>query len=263
MIRFDEAYLSQLEIYHQSASALARRERYLALLNPLPGQRILDLGCGGGGFSRVLAPLVSPGGRVIGVDLSRDAVTLAARLSTGVEPGPLAFEQGDGHDLRFADGTFDAVSCISVLGFCRDPGRVLLELRRVLRKGGWLLLAESDERTRRYSGSEGELSERVNRAIASRGHDPRISDRLMRLLQESDFRVLEEEVLAGVERHYSPGAAGYTLAHALRDYLLESGAVSADEYERWLVELAASAQEGSYGYSTTAYAFLAEAGTER
>jgi hypothetical protein len=68
-------------------------------------------------------------------------------------------------------------------------------------------------------------------------------------------------VLADVERHYSPGAAGHTLAHALRAYLLESGAVSAGEYARWLAELAASAREGSYAYSTTTYAFLAETRT--
>lgn len=154
MIRFDEQYLLQLETYRQSASELAKREQYLALLNPLPGQRILDLGCGGGGFCRVLAGLVSPGGRVVGVDLSPEAVTLASRLSASAEPGTLAFEQGDGHDLRFTDGSFDAAACISVLGFCQDPGRVLSELRRALCRGGRLLLVNSDEETRRYSDSE-------------------------------------------------------------------------------------------------------------
>ena len=137
MIRFDEKFLLHLETYRQSASALAKRERYLALLNPLPGQQILDLGCGGGGFCRVLAPLVSPDGRVIGVDLSPDAVTLATRLSASAEPGPLAFEQGDGHDLRFAGRSFDAAVCISVLGFCQDPGCVLSELSEAGAVPGW------------------------------------------------------------------------------------------------------------------------------
>ena len=65
-------------------------------------------------------------------------------------------------------------------------------------------------------------------------------------------------MLTGVERHYCPGAAGHTLAHALHDYLLESGAVSAVEYDRWLAELAASAQEGSCGYRTTTFVYLAQ-----
>jgi ubiquinone/menaquinone biosynthesis C-methylase UbiE len=261
MIRFDEQYLTHLATYRQSASVLSRRERYLALLNPLPGERILDLGCGSGGFCRVLAPLVSPGGRVIGVDLSHDAVTLATRLSANAGPGNLAFELGDGHDLRFADGAFDAATCISVLGFCRDPGRVLAELRRALRPGGRLLLVNADEEARRYSGSEGELGRRVRQAIAARGRDPRIGQRLVPLLKGSGFHILKEEVLSDVERHFSPGAAGHTMAHAMRDYLLESGAVSAEEYERWLAELAASAQEGSYGYSMTTFVYLAQVRT--
>jgi SAM-dependent methyltransferase len=179
--------------------------------------------------------------------------------SAGLES--LAFEQGDGHDLRFDDRSFDAVTCISVLGFCHDPSRVLSELRRVLCRGGRLLLVNADEEARRYSGSEGELGRRVRRAIAARGRDPCIGQRLVPLLNGSGFHILQEEVLADVERHYSPGAAGHTLAHALRAYLLESGAVSAGEYARWLAELAASAREGSYAYSTTTYAFLAETRT--
>jgi len=261
MIRFDEQYLLHLETYRHSASALSRRERYLAMLNPLPGQRILDLGCGSGGFCRVLAPLVSPGGRVIGVDLSHDAVALANKLSANAEQGNLAFELGDGHDLRFADGSFDAVTCLGVLGFCQDPGRVLAELRRALRQDGRLLLVNADEEARRYSGSNGALGRRVRQAIAARGRDPHIGQRLVHLLKDGGFHILREEVLSGVERHFSPGAAGHTLAHALRDYLMESGAVSAEEYERWLAELAASAQEGSYGYSTTTYAYLAQVRT--
>jgi ubiquinone/menaquinone biosynthesis C-methylase UbiE len=256
MIKFDEQFLLHLETYHQSASALAKRERYLTMLNPLPGQQILDLGCGGGDFCRVLAPLVSPGGQVTGVDLSPDAVILATRSSDSTESGLLAFEQGDGHDLRFADRSFDAATCISMLGFCQDPSRVLSELQRVLRQGGRLLLVNSDEEARHWGGSGGELGRRVMRAIANRGYDPRISQRLVDLLEGSGFHVLQKEVVVGVERHYRPGAAGYTLAHILREYLVESGAVSAGEYERWLSELAASAQEGSYAYSTRTLAYL-------
>jgi hypothetical protein len=56
IIQFNESVLLALEQQRQSASALVKRERYLALLNPLPDEHILDLGCGGGGFCRALAP---------------------------------------------------------------------------------------------------------------------------------------------------------------------------------------------------------------
>ena len=66
MIAFDESFLLALEQQRQSASARARQERYLTMLNPLPGERVLDLGCGSGAFCRMLGPLVAPSGRVIG-----------------------------------------------------------------------------------------------------------------------------------------------------------------------------------------------------
>jgi ubiquinone/menaquinone biosynthesis C-methylase UbiE len=256
MIRFDEQYLLHLETYRQSVSELAKRERYLALLNPLPGERILDLGCGG-----ELAGLVSPGGRVIGVDLAPAAVTLATRSSTNVQPGTLAFEQGDGHDLQFAGDSFDAAACISVLGFCRDPGRVLSELRRVLRPGGRLLLANAAQEARRYSGQNGELGRRIRGAMTNYGSDPGINQRLSHLLESSGLRTVQKETLNSLERHYKPGAAGHTLAHILRRYLIDSSAVSAGEYERWLAELAASDREGSYAYSTRTLVYLTQAQT--
>ena len=129
----------------------------------------------------------------------------------------------------------------------------------MLCQGGRLLLVNSDEETRRYGGREGELNRRITRAIANRGHYPRIGQCLSPLLEGGGFHILQQVVLDSIERHYSPGAAGHALAHALREYLIEVGAVSAHEYERWLAELAASAQEGLYGYSTTTFAYLAEA----
>ena len=43
---------------------------------------------------------------------------------------------GDAHDLPFGDGFFDLVVCAEVLEHVKDPGRVLLEIKRVLRKDG-------------------------------------------------------------------------------------------------------------------------------
>ena len=257
MIEFDETFLLALEEQRKSASARAKQERYLQLLTPSPGERVLDLGCGSGGFGRVVAPLVAPGGRVIGVDRAPEAVNLARRLSDGVETAGLAFEWADGHDLPFADASFDAAACISVLSFCEDPGRVLAELYRVLCPGGRLLVANSDEDTRIYNGHDRDLGRRIMRAIADRGCNPWLGRRLAYLLRSAGFQLAEEVVLASVERHFAPGSSGYTLAYAIQDYLLNRGGVSAQDYEGWLADLRACEWEGSYCYSVTTFAYLA------
>jgi arsenite methyltransferase len=257
MVEFTEPLLLAMETQRRSASVVARRNRYLELLRARPGEQILDVGCGSAGLCRALAPLVAPDGRVTGIDPSPDAVDLATRLSIADDPTGLTFARADGHDLPFTGETFDAAACISVLSFCRDPSRVLAEMRRVLRPGGRLLVANADEDTRVFNGRDRELGRRLARAIADRGFDPWMGRRLSALLIGAGFRLDQETVLVDVEREYAPGTSGYTHAHVWRDYLLQAAGVPVQDYDRWLDELAACAGDGSYCYSVVTYAYLA------
>jgi ubiquinone/menaquinone biosynthesis C-methylase UbiE len=126
-ICFDAAFLVAMNQYRQSEHAQRRFRRYLELLNPLPGQHILDLGCGSGDFCRALAPYVTPGGHITGVDLAPDAIDLAARLAATPDESLFTFEQGDGHHLHYADGSFDAAVCIRAAGGQRRRRHPLLQ----------------------------------------------------------------------------------------------------------------------------------------
>src|SRR5262249_40471270 len=143
MIDFDTSLLLALED-HGQAGAGRKTERYLSLLGAQPGERVLDAGCGSGWLSRAIAPVVSPGGHVTGIDLAPAAVDLAIRLAEERAPAALSYQQADLHALPFDEASFDAAVCISVLGFCVDRVRALSELRRVLVPGGRLLVVSSD-----------------------------------------------------------------------------------------------------------------------
>jgi arsenite methyltransferase len=253
---FDEDLLLAMEQQRQSAAARAKFERHLDLLQPQPGERILDLGCGSGTHCRIIAWLVIPGGRVVGVDAEPDAIAVAERLSSETNHQALTFQVADAHHLPFDDETFDAAICISVLAFCQDPLRVLSEARRVLRPGGRLLLVNSDEDTRIYNSHDRELGRRVTRAIADRARDPWVGRRLAGLLTAAGFTISQEEVLPDVDREFAPGRSGYLVAHALRDHLLGPGGLTVEEYERWLADLDLCQQEGSYCYSVTTFSYL-------
>jgi len=129
--RHAEAYQQRLEDLMARGEARGRT-RVIELAVAQPGMRILDLACGPGNLTRHLAPLVAPGGEVIGIDLARGMIELAR--AAGMRNA--RFEVMDIERLEFADASFDAVVCGHGLQFAPDLPRALREARRVLRAGG-------------------------------------------------------------------------------------------------------------------------------
>lgn len=95
---------------------------------------VLDLGCGSGYWLR---RLTHTGLRPVGVEPDHDRTRAAARYA----PVMVA----DGTRLPLRDGAVGAVWCLHVLHHLEDPRLALQEVRRVLRRGGQLLMAESVE----------------------------------------------------------------------------------------------------------------------
>lgn len=114
----------------------------LEMLEISPGDRVLDVGCGPGNFTRDFAR-AADGGLAIGIDAS--ATMLSAAVSAGGGPN-LAYVRGDAHELPFGDAAFDAVCCFAALYLIEDPIRALDEIVRVLAPGGRLGLLASCNR---------------------------------------------------------------------------------------------------------------------
>src|SRR5205823_1958186 len=86
------------------------------------GDRVRDVGCGPGNFSRTFAPDVGQKGLAVGLDAS--ASMLARAVQEGV-PANVAYVRGDATELPFRDASFDAVCCFAALYFIHDPHRAL------------------------------------------------------------------------------------------------------------------------------------------
>ncbi len=100
-------------------------EPVLAALALGPGDRLLDVGCGGGVFLR---RALETGCDAVGLDHSPEMVALARAR----RPARTIVEGRAEETARFADGEFTAVSCLVAFFFMDDPVRVLREMRRVL-----------------------------------------------------------------------------------------------------------------------------------
>jgi SAM-dependent methyltransferase len=100
----------------------------LGLLEPEPGARILDVGCGTGYFTRRLA---REGHHVTGLDPDPAMLAFARAHRAGTEEYVL----GDGRGLPFADGEFDYCVSITALCFIPEERQALGEMARVSRRG--------------------------------------------------------------------------------------------------------------------------------
>jgi len=103
---------------------------------PAPGMQVLDLACGTGAPALQIARRVSPGGRVIGIDLAAAALEIAQHRAHERNLDNVEFQQHDAQNLPFADATFDLVTSRFGLMFFSDLPRALADSRRVLRPGG-------------------------------------------------------------------------------------------------------------------------------
>ena len=107
----------------------------LQKLNIDLGMRVLDVGCGPGDITADLADLVGENGSVVGIDPSKERITLANRIA---KPN-LSFYVGVAEDLsQFADSSFDAVFVNSTLHWVQDQLKAMKEFARVLKPGGRL-----------------------------------------------------------------------------------------------------------------------------
>jgi SAM-dependent methyltransferase len=118
-------------------------EAMLDRFGSMAGWRCLDIGCGPGGITGLLASRVGASGFVVGLD--RDAGFLAhARRHA---PANVEFRQGDAYGSELPAGTFDLVHMRFVASTAGDPERLIAEARRLAKPGGLVALQEPDGST--------------------------------------------------------------------------------------------------------------------
>jgi arsenite methyltransferase len=107
-----------------------------------PGARVLDLGCGAGLDSVIVAQRVGPKGAVLGVDFSRAMLSRARR--GGIEAGAANTEfcQAAAENLPLAGGSVDVALVNGLFNLNPARGAIFQELARVLKSGGRVYAAE-------------------------------------------------------------------------------------------------------------------------
>ena len=117
------------------------------------GERVLDLGCGVGWATRILARLVADdpdgGGQVVGIDVADEMISRARAASKDFEN--VMFVWGSAQKIPWQENYFDKVLSIESFYYYADQDRALAELFRVMAPNAWLYILINLYRENHYS----------------------------------------------------------------------------------------------------------------
>jgi SAM-dependent methyltransferase len=154
----------------------ACRPEYEAMVRSVgiaPGDRVLDVGTGGGSFIPLIADLVGPTGHIEATDAAPENITaVEARLSDWGLPCAVHLQTCEPGALPYGDDSFDVVWCANVLQYFDGPAlsQLLAELRRVLRPGGVLAVKDVDMLLARIYPASPFLITHLSEASLAREH---------------------------------------------------------------------------------------------
>lgn len=191
------------------------------------GWRCLDLGCGPGGITAMLADKVGPSGRVVGVDADPVFLEHARTQALSAERANVEFVAADAYDTKLPGGAFDLVHVRFLASTAGEPERLFREAARTARPGGWVAFQEPDISSLRCFPAHpawDRLRDAIAEAFVRVGGDVELGQRLYSLARRAGLEDVQyRPFLVGVRSgdpmtDYMP-----TTAESMRSALLQHG----------------------------------------
>jgi 2-polyprenyl-6-hydroxyphenyl methylase / 3-demethylubiquinone-9 3-methyltransferase len=112
---------------------------WIASQMPLAGQRVLDVGCGGGILSDSMA---RKGAQVVGIDLATKALRVAQLHALEASTPNVEYREISAEAMADQEpASFDAVTCMEMLEHVPDPSSVVRACSRLVKPGGWVFIS--------------------------------------------------------------------------------------------------------------------------
>ncbi|MHA7600103.1 bifunctional 2-polyprenyl-6-hydroxyphenol methylase/3-demethylubiquinol 3-O-methyltransferase UbiG [Alicycliphilus denitrificans] len=125
------------------------RLEWINQLSPLEGQRVLDVGCGGGILSDSMA---RKGAEVTGIDLADKALRVARLHALEAQTPRVQYREISVEELaQESPGSFDTVTCMEMLEHVPDPQSVVTACARLVKPGGWVFFSTINRNAKAFA----------------------------------------------------------------------------------------------------------------
>ena len=167
-----------------------------------PGDRILDLGCGSGVFSKIL---IARGYKCIGIDLSRIQLGYGKSASRDA-----TFINADVEALPFSENDIDGILLIGLIHHLPDPSLCINEINRVLKKGGGFLALDPNRANPFMYLYRDKSSPFYSSVGVSENEKPIVASNMRRQFEVKGFKV-EIDFLSGLKYNHVESSLMKTL----------------------------------------------------
>lgn len=195
-------YLMEHPLEAERLELKTKREKILEELKlvPLhPGMHVLDVGCGTGAVTRILAERVSPG-KVIGLDLSEERLSVARKIAKEQGISNVEYVRADVRDLDPKDKTFDLTYSRFLFQYLseEDAMDTLTGMKRLARPGGTTTVADLDGNHLYRYPTDDELDMFMTmwlKEAEKAGFDAFVGRKLYSMFRKAGFRDIQVNIL--------------------------------------------------------------------
>lgn len=252
-LRFSEKAARRLQVLYSTPDIRAQRDAALRFLAVRPGETVIDVGCGPGFFSEMLADAVTGTGRVLAIDISRELLESARQRN---HRAWLSYQLGDAMALDIPPQFADAVVSMQVLEYLSDIDQGIGETYRILKPSGRALIVATDWDGVVWHSIVPERMNRVLREWEQHCSDPRLPRTLAPRLRAAGFKL--QQVVGHPIINLRLGEDTYSngIMWLIADFLRNRRAMPQHEVESWKSELRSLSEEGRYFFGTMRYLYL-------
>lgn len=233
-----------------------QKRRCFELLDVQPGHCVLNAGCGTGEDVNELGGLVGTQGAGLGIDKSASMIQ-AAKSRHQSSTSNIDYRVEDIYDLQLRDGSFDRCCADRVFQHLTQPKEAVLELSRVLKPGGLLVISEPDWCSLVVDSQAAAMTDILVESLAQIIPNHDIAARLPQLLSLSGLTV-EKVITAELEFTDLTEASAILFLEAACKLAVANGRLSKHAAQVWYDGLVQRDKSGDFSAGITGVAVLAK-----